>query len=97
EIAVGRLPIRDGATVTTMLTKTTAFEQGLATAQSRGALCASDVMDGFDFQAMCQRVFQPLPEAIPTMFINRGDTDARPNLLSAMNNGKYIVNYSGNG
>lgn len=97
EIAVGRLPIRDGATVTTLLTKTMAFEQGLATAQSRGALCASDIMDGFDFQAMCGRVFQPLPANIPTMFINRGETDARPNLLSALNNGKYIVNYSGHG
>ena len=97
EIAVGRLPVRDGASVTTLLTKTTAFEQGLATAQSRGALCASDLPEGFDFAAMCGRVFQPLPASIPTMFVNRGDTDARTTLLNAINSGKYVVNYSGHG
>lgn len=97
EIAVGRLPIRDGATVTTLLTKTTAFEQGLATAPSRGALCASDLADGFDFQEMCNRVFQPLPASIPKMFINRGDANAQQSLMNAINSGKYIVNYSGHG
>lgn len=97
EIAVGRIPARDAATVTTLLTKTAAFEQGLATAQSRGALCASDLPDGFDFAAMCQRVLQPLPPTIPTMFVNRGEPDARATLMSSINSGKYIVNYSGHG
>ena len=97
EIAVGRIPARDAATVTTLLAKTTAFEQNLTTAQSRGALCASDLPDGFDFAAMCQRVLQPLPTSIPKMFINRAEPDARANLLAAINNGKYIVNYSGHG
>ncbi|HEX9963350.1 MAG TPA: C25 family cysteine peptidase, partial [Pyrinomonadaceae bacterium] len=97
EIAVGRIPARDAATVTTLLAKTTAFEQGLATAQSRGALCASDLPDGFDFAAMCQRVFAPLPPAIPTMFVNRADPDGRNMLMSSLNSGKYIVNYSGHG
>jgi hypothetical protein len=97
EIAVGRIPARDAATVTTLLAKTTAFEQGLATAQSRGALCASDLPEGFDFAAMCVRVFQPLPPVIPTMFVNRGDADARNVLMSSINSGKYIVNYSGHG
>lgn len=97
EIAVGRLPIRDGATVTTLLGKTMAFEAGLATAPGRGALCASDLPEGFDFQAMCLRVFQPLPATIPSMFVNRGETDARATLLNAINSGKYIVNYSGHG
>ncbi|HEX8736699.1 MAG TPA: C25 family cysteine peptidase, partial [Pyrinomonadaceae bacterium] len=97
EIAVGRVPARDAATVTTILTKTSAFEQGLATAQSRGALCASDLPDGFDFAAMCVRVLQPLPSSIPTMFVNRGEADARNTLMTSLNNGKYIVNYSGHG
>jgi hypothetical protein len=79
------------------LGKTTAFEQGLATAQSRGALCASDLPDGFDFAAMCGRVLQPLPAGIPKMFVNRGDADARNTLMTSLNNGKYIVNYSGHG
>jgi hypothetical protein len=97
EIAVGRIPARDAATVTTLLAKTTAFEQGLATAQSRGALCASDLPDGFDFAAMCQRVFSPLPPLVPTMFVNRADPDGRTMLMNSLNSGKYIVNYSGHG
>jgi hypothetical protein len=97
EIAVGRIPTRDAATVTTLLAKMTAFEQGLGSAPARGALCASDLPDGFDFAAMCGRVFQTLPQSIPRMFINRGDADARANLLNSINSGKYIVNYSGHG
>ncbi|HEX8367559.1 MAG TPA: C25 family cysteine peptidase [Pyrinomonadaceae bacterium] len=97
EIAVGRIPARDPATVTTLLNKTAAFEQGLATAQSRGALCASDLPDGFDFAGMCVRVLQPLPPGIPKMFVNRGDADARATLMNSINSGKYIVNYSGHG
>ena len=97
EIAIGRIPVTDAATVTTLLAKMTAFEQGLATAPSRGALCASDLPDGFIFSAMCTRVFAPLPSTIPTMFINRADPDAHSTLMNSLNTGKYIVNYSGHG
>jgi hypothetical protein len=97
EIAIGRIPARDAATVTTLLGKTAAFEQSVGSAPARGAVCASDLPDGFIFSEMCMRVFQPLPASIPKTFINRGDTNARPLLLSELNNGKYIVNYSGHG
>lgn len=97
EIPIGRIPARDAATVTTLLAKTQAFEQGLGSAPARGALCASDLPDGFIFSAMCERVFQQLPSSIPKMFVNRADPDARTILINSLNSGKYIVNYSGHG
>lgn len=97
EIAIGRIPARDAATVTTLLNKTMAFEQNLGSAPGRGALCASDLPDGFDFAGMCNRMFQQIPPGIPTMFVNRGDPDARTTLMNALNSGKYMVNYSGHG
>lgn len=97
ELAVGRIPARDQQTINDILVKTTTFEQNLPTAMGRGALCASDLPAGYDFAAMCVRVFQPLPTTIPQMHINRGDSDGRAQLLASLDSGKYIVNYSGHG
>lgn len=99
ELAVGRVPARDAQTVTTLLSKTAAFEQGLAQAPGRGALCASDEPNGYDFQGLCNRVFQSFPgtAGVPQSHINRGAPDSRTQLLNAVNSGKYIINYSGHG
>ncbi len=97
EIAVGRIPARNGAQVTQLLNKTMTFEAGLATVYSRGGLCASDLPNGYDFEALCQRVFTQLPPSIPKSFVNRGQADSKNLLLTALNQGPYIVNYSGHG
>jgi hypothetical protein len=97
EIAVGRIPARNAATVTQLLNKTMTFEAGLATVNNRGGLCASDLPNGYDFEGVCQRVFGQLPASMPKSFINRGQTDSKTLLLSALNQGPYIVNYSGHG
>jgi hypothetical protein len=99
ELAVGRIPIRNAAGVTTILAKTTAFEQNLASAPSRGALCASDLPRGYDFQALCSRIFQSFPgtAGVPQSHLNRVEPDSRSLLLNAVSQGKYIVNYSGHG
>lgn len=97
ELAVGRIPARSGAVVNQLLQKTQDFEAGLATAQSRGALFASDLPNGYDFDALSQRVASNLPSSMPKFFINRGIADSKNILLGKLNEGPMIVNYSGHG
>jgi hypothetical protein len=97
EIAVGRIPARNAATVTQLLGKNMSFESTLATAFNRGALFASDLPNGYDFEGLSQRLAVQLPPGIPKTFINRAQADAKNLLLAEMNAGRYIVNYSGHG
>ncbi len=97
EIAVGRIPARNAQDVTQALNKTMIFESGLATAFSRGALFASDLPNGYDFEGLSQRLSDQLPPSIPRFYINRGQPDARNLLITNMNQGRYLVNYSGHG
>lgn len=99
EIAIGRIPTKNSAFVTQQLAKVTAFEQSLASngLTQRGALFASDVPNGYDFQGLSERVRQQLPQSVPSVAVNRTESDANSHLLSEMNNSKFIVNYSGHG
>lgn len=97
DLAVGRIPARVGQDITDALAKVTTFEQSVSTAPARGSLCASDVPQGYDFAGLCDRVHNELPASIPTSVVNRADADAKADLLSEMNSGKYVVNYSGHG
>lgn len=97
EIPIGRLPVRTAAEVTHMFNKVVAFEQSVNQGFERGALCASDLPDGYDFAALCNRVMSELPETVAKTFVNRGDTNASSSLLSHLNSGKFFVNYSGHG
>ncbi len=97
EIAVGRIPARSPQDVTQLLSKTITFETGVPNVFSRGAVFASDLPNGYDFEALSQRLAEQLPASIPRTFINRGQTDARNILLARMNAGPYLINYSGHG
>jgi hypothetical protein len=97
EIAVGRIPARSAAQVTQLLNKTMTFEAGLATAYSRGALFASDLPVGYDFEALNQRVSEQLPAGIPKFFLARSAPDSYNLLVANLNQGRYLVNYSGHG
>ena len=97
EIPIGRIPVRDPSDVTDALQKVMTFESSLATAPARGSLCASDLPAGYDFETLCQNLQNQLPGTIPTAAINRGDANAKTNLLSDLNTGRYLVNYSGHG
>jgi hypothetical protein len=97
EIPIGRIPVRNGAQVTQLLAKVTAFEQGLAQAQSRGALCVSDLPDGYNFEGVCTRLMDTLTSSITKTFVNRSASDARTQVLNAINGGKYVLNYAGHG
>jgi len=111
EMAVGRVPFRTAAAITTAFNKTVTFESNPALQQvSRGAVFAYDVPNGYDFASMSQDLASYLPVATPKFFVPRGieptppppntlavDPSAHTNLINAINAGRYLVNYSGHG
>ncbi len=97
-IPIGRIPVHEAQTVTTVLNKVFTYEQTVATQNlSRGVLFASDVPNGYDFAGVNNRLRSHLPANTPSPIINKADTDARTRLLAEMNSGKFLVNYSGHG
>ena len=97
EIAVGRIAARDAAGVTLAYNKLTAFEQTIAQAHSRNALFASDLPDGYDFEGVSNRLCAQLPATINCVKINRGQPNAAADLVTSLNQGKFLVNYTGHG
>jgi hypothetical protein len=97
EIAVGRIPARSGAEVTAMLNKTIAFEANLINVMNRGALFVSDLPVGYDFEGVNFRISTQLPSEMPKNFIPRSNPNARSLILTDLNMGRYLVNYSGHG
>ncbi len=105
EMAIGRIPARTTAVVDSVLAKTMAFETPANQSLDRGAVCAFDRPDGFDFEAMCHALMDQMPASMPKTYINRmlppGNTSPDPmgrdNVINAVNQGPLIVNYSGHG
>ncbi len=98
EIAVGRIPARTPETVTLALNKVIAFEQNLAAqGLNRGVVFASDLPNGYDFEALSNRLANELPPNVPRVMINRALPDAQTQLMAQINNGRFLVNYSGHG
>ncbi len=97
EMAIGRIAVRDAATVTHVLGKVTNWEANFAGDLDRGALFAFDRPDGYDFEAMSHRLRNRLPQSVPATFVFRDEANAQANLLAAMNAGKFVINYSGHG
>lgn len=97
EIAIGRIPARNGATVTLALNKMIAFEQTVGQALNRGVIFASDLPNGYDFEGVSIRLRDQLPANIPRIMINRALPDANAQLVSQINTGRFLVNYTGHG
>ena len=98
EIPIGRLPIHDGQTVTKILNKVSTFEQNIAPQNlSRGIVFASDVPNGYDFQGVSNRLRSQLSSDVTSIMVNKSEADSRTHLLSELNNGRFLVNYSGHG
>jgi hypothetical protein len=97
ELAIGRIPSRDTASISTVFGKVTNWESSLSNPLSRGALFAYDLPIGYDFEAMSNRLKNQLPAGTSATLISRGQPDASAAVISAMNTGKYLVNYSGHG
>ncbi|MEJ7847681.1 MAG: C25 family cysteine peptidase [Pyrinomonadaceae bacterium] len=97
-IAFGRIAARSSAEVTNSMTKTINFEQSLTpNSLSRGALFAYDFPDGYDFGGMSNRLAAQLPAGTPITYINRATPNAQTDIITEINSGKFIVNYSGHG
>lgn len=97
EIAIGRIAARDTQTIATIFDKVVLWESLLNSPLDRGGLFASDLPIGYDFQAMSNRLRAELPSTMPVTNVNRADTNAAATLISEMNTGKYLVNYTGHG
>jgi Peptidase family C25 len=101
EIAVGRVPARLGSEVTQNMNKSMAFEGFIVpTWLSRGALFVSDEPIGYDFDGLSHRLRDQLPSNMNITFILRNQpsqAESRNTMLGVMNQGKYLVNYSGHG
>jgi len=97
EIAVGRIPVRDAAAVTAIFDKMRRFELTVGQGLSRGAIFASDLPDGYDFEGLSNRLCDQLPSTVPCIKINRSLPNANALLVSEINNGRFLVNYSGHG
>ncbi len=98
EIPIGRIPVHDGQTVTDVLNKVTLFEQNIGTQGiSRGVIFASDRPDGYDFEGVSNRLRNQLPASVTSIMINRAEPNAYTRLITEMNNGRFLINYTGHG
>jgi len=97
EIAVGRIPARNVQVVTDALAKVTNFESSVSQSMTRGALFASDLPNGYDFDAVNRRLANLLPAATPKVFVNRGMANSQTVLINELNKGNFLVNYAGHG
>ena len=98
EIPIGRIPVHNGQTVTTVLNKVSIFEQNVAAQNlSRGVVFASDVPNGYDFQGVSSRLRNQLSPSVNAVMVNKTESNSRTQLLAELNNGRFLVNYSGHG
>jgi hypothetical protein len=108
ELAVGRIPVRRAAEITTVFNKTVLYESSSLQPFARGSLFAYDIPSGWDFQLTSEAMRAELPNGAPVTQVGRGGYDevteqvvlnpaAHTELINGLNAGQYIVNYSGHG
>ena len=97
EMSIGRIPARTAAHIAASYNKTVTFETPAMQSFSRGSLFAYDEPKGYDFQAMSQTIRNKLPVSMPSLMVDRLAVGSATTLLTGLNTGKYIVNYSGHG
>ena len=98
QLAIGRIASRNSTGISTVFNKVVTFEALPGNQLDRGALFAYDFNDSQnDFAAMTTQLRGQLPVTAPTTSVFRGDPNAATSLITQMNTGKLIVNYSGHG
>ncbi|HQX54722.1 MAG TPA: C25 family cysteine peptidase [Pyrinomonadaceae bacterium] len=97
DMAIGRVPAKVPQDVTNALAKVMAFETPLMQDINRGVVFAYDLPVGWDFEASSHALGDQLPPSVSKAFVGRGDVNSAATLLGEINQGRYIVNYSGHG
>ncbi len=97
DISIGRIPAQSGQVILNALAKVQAFETPAMQNLNRGAIFAYDGQNGYDFQGMSATLRGYLPANIPAAMVDRMAANSSSTLLNEINNGRYIVNYSGHG
>ena len=96
-MGIGRIPARNSTAISVPLNKTMVFETPTNQTLDRGALFAYDNPIGYDFLAMSQILASQLPASMPRQFLWRDEANAHETLINSVNQGKFLVNYSGHG
>lgn len=97
DIPVGRLPVRTPDETAALVSKIVGYDD---TVRTRSVLLVADRNSGFDFEAANTQLRSLIPAKVPVTDIRRGqvgDSDARSQLLNAINQGQRLVNYYGHG
>jgi hypothetical protein len=102
EMYVGRLPVRTPAEATAVVSKIVNYDSNNAKGpiQQRSVLLVADKNDAFTFEQASQQLRALVPPGIGVEEIFRGkldDATAKKQLISSINSGQSIVNYTGHG
>lgn len=98
DMAIGRIPARASVDIISALNKTIAFETPLGwDLEHRGAMCAYDSVFGRNYVATCLAYMSHMPQGTPITYIASRDPGAHEQLISVLNGGPYIANFTGHG
>lgn len=102
EIAIGRLPVRASGPIATVLAKLTVFEANIENdLAQRGVLFVADEPNTYPFPDVNRLLAEELPKGTPVEYVDRPEnpdvTIVRTRLISEINEGYFIVNYTGHG
>jgi hypothetical protein len=97
DIAIGRLPVRTPAEASALASKIVGYDSYEG---STRVLLVADRNNGYDFEAADTQLQSLIPASITLTDIRRGqvgDSEARSQLLDALNSGPKLVNFYGHG
>jgi hypothetical protein len=97
ELALGRFPVDTAQEAALLVQKTFNYEKST---RPDGVLLVADTPDIFDFEGANSILVTLLPSDVSPEVINRqqlGDPASRSQILTALNVGQRIVNYTGHG
>jgi peptidase C25-like protein len=97
EMAIGRLPVRTAQETSALVSKIVGYDQSQPTNK---VVLVADHNEGFDFEGADAKLKALIPANLEVTDIRRGqvgDSNARSQLLDALNAGASVVNYYGHG